>query len=135
MGPRGVPQIEVTFDIDANGILNVTAQDKGSGKSSNVTIKNDRGRLNQADIDRMVSDAERYKDEDDKQRARVAARNKFESYCFNVKQAVEEELEHRMQELQKAASPIMAKLHGNSQQGQQQCGKGGAGGPTVEEMD
>merc|ERR1719422_2324546 len=88
--PRGVPQIEVTFDIDANGILNVTAQDKSTGKSSNVTIKNDRGRLSQADIDRLVSDAERYKDEDDQQRERIAARNQLESYCFSVKQALEE---------------------------------------------
>ncbi|RUS80412.1 hypothetical protein EGW08_011824 [Elysia chlorotica] len=87
--PRGVPQIEVTFDIDANGILNVSAQDKSTGKSENITIKNDRGRLSQADIDRMVADAEKYKEEDEKQRERVSARNHLESYVFNVKQALD----------------------------------------------
>jgi len=88
--PRGVPQIEVTFDVDANGILNVTAVDKSTGKSNNITIRNERGRLSQADIDRMVADAEKFKDEDEKQRERVVARNSLESYIFNVKQAVEE---------------------------------------------
>jgi len=73
--PRGVPQIEVTFDIDANGILNVTAVDKSTGKSNHITIKNERGRLSQSDIDRMVADADKFKDEDDKQRERVTARN------------------------------------------------------------
>jgi len=87
--PRGVPQIEVTFDVDANGILNVTAQDKSTGKSSHITIKNERGRLSQSEIDRMVADAEKYREEDEKQRDRVTARNQFESYIFNVKQAVE----------------------------------------------
>jgi len=87
--PRGVPKIEVTFDIDANGILNVTAKDTSTGKSSNIVIKNERGRLSQSEIDRMVSDAEKYKDEDEKQRERVSARNQLESYIFNVKQAVE----------------------------------------------
>ena len=87
--PRGVPQIDVTFDIDANGILNVSAQDKSMGKSENITIKNDKGRLSQADIDRMVNDAEKYKEEDDKQRKRLSARNQLESYVFSVKQALE----------------------------------------------
>merc|ERR1712213_202838 len=88
--PRGVPQIEVTFDIDANGILNVTAVDKSTGKSNHIAIKNERGRLSQSDIDRMVADAEKFKDEDDKQRERVSSRNQLESYIFNVKQAVED---------------------------------------------
>nr|KAG5711124.1 hypothetical protein BaRGS_004768 [Batillaria attramentaria] len=74
--PRGVPQIEVTFDIDANGIMTVTAQDKSTGKSSHVTIKNDKGRLSKEDIDRMVNDAEKYREEDEKQRQRVEARTK-----------------------------------------------------------
>ena len=86
--PRGVPQIEVVFDIDANGIMTVTAQDKSTGKSSHVTIKNDKGRLSKEDIDRMVNDAERYRDEDEKQRQRVEARNKLEAYVFSVRQAV-----------------------------------------------
>ena len=86
--PRGVPQIEVTFDIDANGIMTVTAQDKSTGKSSHVTIKNDKGRLSKEEIDRMVNDAEKYRDEDEKQRERVDARNKLESYVFSVRQAL-----------------------------------------------
>lgn len=88
--PRGVPKIEVTFDLDANGILNVSAKDSSSGASKNITIKNDKGRLSQKDIDRMVEEAERYKDEDDKQRACISARNQLEGYVFNVKQAVQE---------------------------------------------
>lgn len=88
--PRGVPKIEVTFDMDANGILNVSAKDTSSGKSRNITIRNDKGRLSQADIDRMLSDAEKYKDEDEKQRQKVAARNALEAYIFQVKQATQE---------------------------------------------
>lgn len=86
--PRGVPKIEVTFDLDANGILNVSAKDTSSGNSRNIVIKNDKGRLSQKDIDRMVSEAEKYKEEDDKQRERIAARNQLEGYIFNVKQAL-----------------------------------------------
>ncbi|XP_071794002.1 heat shock 70 kDa protein IV-like [Asterias amurensis] len=88
--PRGVPQIEVTFDIDANGILNVSAKDKGTGKSKSIVIKNEKGRLSQADIDRMLSDAEKYKAEDEAQRERVTARNGLEGYAFSLKQAVNE---------------------------------------------
>ncbi|KAK3755338.1 hypothetical protein RRG08_026068 [Elysia crispata] len=87
--PRGVPQIKVTFDIDANGILNVSAQDKSTGKSENITIKNDKCRLSQEDIDKMLADAERYREEDEKQRERVPARNQLESYVFSVKQALD----------------------------------------------
>ena len=85
--PRGVPQIEVTFDIDANGILNVSAQDKSTGKVNKITITNDKGRLSKEEIDRMVNDAEKYKEEDERQREKVAARNKLENYIFSVKQA------------------------------------------------
>ncbi|XP_062612957.1 heat shock protein 70 B2-like [Saccostrea cucullata] len=88
--PRGVPQIEVEFNLDANGILNVSAMDKSTGKSNKITITNDKGRLSKADIDRMVNEAEKYKDEDEKQRQRIAARNQLESYVFSVKQAAEE---------------------------------------------
>jgi heat shock 70kDa protein 1/2/6/8 len=89
--PRGVPQIEVTFDIDANGILNVSAMDKSSGRENKITITNDKGRLSKEDIDRMVNDAEKYRGEDEKQRERVAAKNGLESYCFNMKQTVEDD--------------------------------------------
>lgn len=86
--PRGVPQIEVEFDIDANGLLNVSAQDKSTGNTKKITITNDRGRLSKEDIDRMVSDAEKYKEEDDKQKERILARNQLENYIYGVKQAV-----------------------------------------------
>jgi len=89
--PRGVPQIEVTFDIDANGILNVSAADKSTGRENKITITNDKGRLSKEEIERMVSDAERYRSEDEKQRERVAAKNSLESYCFNMKSTVEDE--------------------------------------------
>merc|ERR1712217_724396 len=88
--PRGVPQIEVTFDIDANGILNVSAVDKSSGKKENITITNDKGRLSAEDIEKMLADAEKYKAEDDHQKERIAAKNGLESYCFNMKSTVED---------------------------------------------
>ncbi|XP_026048782.1 heat shock protein family A (Hsp70) member 8b [Astatotilapia calliptera] len=89
--PRGVPQIEVTFDIDANGIMNVSAVDKSTGKENKITITNDKGRLSKEDIERMVQEAEKYKAEDDVQRQKVSAKNGLESYAFNMKSAVEDE--------------------------------------------
>merc|ERR1711994_745436 len=89
--PRGVPQIEVTFDIDANGILNVSAQDKASGKSNQITITNEKGRLSQADIDRMVSDAEKYASEDAVQKEKIEAKNGLENYCFSMKNTLADE--------------------------------------------
>uniref|UniRef100_A0A674HBL3 Heat shock protein family A (Hsp70) member 2 n=1 Tax=Taeniopygia guttata TaxID=59729 RepID=A0A674HBL3_TAEGU len=93
--PRGVPQIEVTFDIDANGILNVSAVDKSTGKENKITITNDKGRLSKDDIDRMVQEAEKYKAEDEANRDRVAAKNSLESYTYNMKQTVEEKRKKR----------------------------------------
>ena len=89
--PRGIPKIEVTFDIDANGILNVTAKESGSGKVNNITITNDKGRLSKADIERMLAEAEKYKDEDEKQRKNIDARNTLENYCFQVRGSIEDE--------------------------------------------
>ncbi len=89
--PRGVPQIEVTFDIDANGILNVSAMDKSSGKQEKITITNDKGRLSKEEIEKMVSDAEKFKADDDKQKERIAAKNNLESYCFNMKSTLDDE--------------------------------------------
>uniref|UniRef100_A0A6I8N1U0 Heat shock 70 kDa protein 1-like n=1 Tax=Ornithorhynchus anatinus TaxID=9258 RepID=A0A6I8N1U0_ORNAN len=89
--PRGVPQIEVSFDVDANGILNVTATDKSTGKANKITITNDKGRLSKEEVERMVRDAERYRAEDEAQREKVAAKNALESYAFNMKSAVEGE--------------------------------------------
>jgi len=89
--PRGVPQIEVTFDIDANGILNVSASDTSTGKQNKITITNDKGRLSKEDIERMVNEAEKYKDEDEKQKNRIVAKNGLESYAFNMKSTIEDE--------------------------------------------
>ena len=89
--PRGVPQIEVTFDIDANGIMTVTAHDKGTGKQSNITITNEKGRLSQSEIEKMVQDAEKFKDEDSKVKERIDAKNALESYCFQVKNSLTDE--------------------------------------------
>jgi len=89
--PRGVPQIEVTFDVDANGILNVSAVDKSTGKENKITITNDKGRLSKEEIERMVQEAEKYKTDDDAQRERISAKNALESYCFNMKSTVEDD--------------------------------------------
>lgn len=88
--PRGVPKIEVQFDLDANGILNVAAKDNSTGRQEKITITNDKGRLSKADIDRMLSDAEKYREEDERQKEKIAARNSLETYIFGCKQAVED---------------------------------------------
>merc|ERR1712012_392043 len=89
--PRGVPQIEVTFDIDANGILNVSAADKSTGKAEKITITNDKGRLSKEEIEKMVNDAEKFKADDEKQKERISSKNGLESYCFNMKTTIEDE--------------------------------------------
>ncbi|KAL3070390.1 hypothetical protein niasHS_007934 [Heterodera schachtii] len=88
--PRGVPQIEVTFELDVNGILHVTALDKSTGKSNRIQIKNEKGRLSAAEIQRMLDEAKAFEDEDRKQRERVEARNKLETYCFQVRGSLDE---------------------------------------------
>lgn len=89
--PRGVPQIEVTFELDANGILKVSAVDKGTGKSNSVTIQNDKGRLSQDDIDRMVEEAEKYAEQDKELRGRIEARNLLENYAHNLRNQLGDE--------------------------------------------
>jgi len=89
--PRGVPQIEVSFEIDANGILQVSAMDKGTGKSEKITITAEKGRLSEAEIERMVKEAEMYSDEDKKVKGRIDARNGLESYLYNLKNNIEDE--------------------------------------------
>ncbi|XP_049862236.1 heat shock protein 70 A1-like [Schistocerca gregaria] len=86
--PRGVPQVEVTFDLNADGILTVSAQEKSTGRSRNITIRNDKGRLSKEEIDQMVADAERFKEEDQRQRERIEARHRLEGYALSVKQAL-----------------------------------------------
>merc|ERR1711991_423244 len=89
--PRGQPQIDVTFDIDANGILNVSAMEKSTGKEQKIQIKNDKARMSAEEIERLVQEAERYKSEDDANRARVEAKNALENYCFSVKSSINDE--------------------------------------------
>merc|ERR1712057_145230 len=89
--PRGVPQIEVTFDIDANGILNVTAEDKTTGKKNNITITNDKGRLSKDDVERMVNEAEKYKAEDEAHKGKVEAKNALEGYVFNIRNTLNDD--------------------------------------------
>lgn len=83
--PRGVPQIEVTFDLDANGIMNVSAVEKGTGKSNQIVITNDKGRLSKDDIERMLAEAEKFKEEDEAEGRRVAAKNGLESYAYSLR--------------------------------------------------
>lgn len=149
--PRGVPQINVKFDIDANGILNVSAEDKGSGKSEKIVITNDKGRLSKEDIEKMMQDAEKYKEEDEKYRKKVEARNALENTAYGMKNAVEklsdedkkivtdkvdetiqwlennqsaevDEFEYKKKELEEVCNPIIAKPPPPP-------------GPTVEEVD
>lgn len=89
--PRGVPQIEVAFDIDANGILNVTAKDNSTGKSNKITITNDKGRLSKEDIERMVAEADKYKAEDEAAAARISSKNGLESYAYNLRNSIQDE--------------------------------------------
>jgi heat shock protein 1/8 len=155
--PRGVPQITVTFDIDANGILNVSAEDKASGKSEKIVITNDKGRLSKDDIERMVNDAEKYKEEDDKYRRKVEVINAFEANVFGVKsmidqlsdddkKAVEEkvtetiswidnnrsaeidEIEHMQKEFREFVDPIFSKS-------KTEPAPKAADGPEIEELD
>ncbi|EWC46399.1 glucose-regulated-like protein [Drechslerella stenobrocha 248] len=89
--PRGVPQIEVSFELDANGILKVSAADKGTGKSESITIKNDKGRLSQEEIDRMVEEAEKFAEEDKLVKEKIEARNGLENYAYSLKNQLADE--------------------------------------------
>ena len=95
--PRGVPQIEVTFDVNADGIMNVSAQEKSTGNVKKIQIKNDKGRLSQADIDRMVADAEKYKAQDEEARKKIEAKNSFEGYCYGVRNSINGDLASKVQ--------------------------------------
>merc|ERR1711904_225415 len=108
--PRGVPQIEVSFEIDANGILNVGAEDKGTGQSEKITITNDKGRLSQEEIERMVSEAEEFAEEDKKVREKIEARNALEDY----QEAEKEDFEEKLKEVQEVCSPIISKVYRES---------------------
>jgi len=116
--PRGQPQIEVTFEIDSNGILNVSAEDKGTGKSEKITITNDKGRLTEEEIDRMIKEAEENADADKAVKERIEAKNAFDGYIHSLKSAVEGSLAEKMDEedkekVQEAMSDGMSWLENN----------------------
>jgi len=89
--PRGVPQIEVTFDIDANGILNVSAEDKTTGNKNKITITNDKGRLSKDQIEKMVREAEQYKAQDEKNKEKVEAKNHLENYAYSLRNTLKDD--------------------------------------------
>ncbi|GAB1227730.1 hypothetical protein ENUP19_0353G0026 [Entamoeba nuttalli] len=107
--PREMPQIEVTFDIDANGILNVTAEDKSSGKKNKITITNDKGRLSKEDIDKMIRESEKYKAEDEENKARIEAKNQIENMCYSMKNSIKEMGDKISEEDKKKAEEIIEK--------------------------
>ena len=88
--PRGTPQIEITYDVDSNGILQVSAVEKSSGKAEKITISNESNRLSKEDIERMLNEAEKFKDDDEKVKLRIESKNKLEQYCYNTKSSIGE---------------------------------------------
>lgn len=113
--PRGQPQIEVSFDMDSNGILTVSATEKSSGKSTNIKITNDKGRLSQEEIDRMVEEAEKYKEQDEELRIKIDAKNSLDGYLFQIKSSLKDktissELQEKMDDAQNLLDkPIASK--------------------------
>merc|ERR1712205_94116 len=106
--PRGVPQIEVSFEIDANGILNVGAEDKGTGQSEKITITNDKGRLSQEEIERMVSEAEEFAEAVEK------AIEEANEWLDDNQDAEKEDFEEKLKEVQDVCSPIISKVYRES---------------------
>jgi heat shock protein 5 len=96
--PRGVPQIEVSFDVDANGILSISAHDKGTGKQESLTITSEKGRLSEEEIERMVVEAEEFAEQDAKEKSKVQARNDLEAYLYNLKNSINDTLEGKLSE-------------------------------------
>ncbi|XP_027917589.1 heat shock 70 kDa protein [Vigna unguiculata] len=117
--PRGVPQINVCFDIDANGILNVSAEDKTAGVKNKITITNDKGRLSKEEIEKMVKDAERYKAEDEEVKKKVEAKNSLENYAYNMRNTIKDEKiggklgADDKQKIEKAVEDAIQWLEGN----------------------
>ncbi|BAT76163.1 heat shock 70 kDa protein [Vigna umbellata] len=117
--PRGVPQINVCFDIDANGILNVSAEDKTAGVKNKITITNDKGRLSKEEIEKMVKDAERYKAEDEEVKKKVDAKNSLENYAYNMRNTIKDEkiggklAADDKQKIEKAVEDAIQWLEGN----------------------
>jgi L1 cell adhesion molecule like protein len=159
--PRGVPQINVRFDIDANGILNVTAEDKASGNSEKIVITNDKGRLSKEEIEKMVQDAEKYKEEDEAYEKKVQTMNNFEAMVYGARTTAEslpeedkstldekinemitwidnnrtaeiDEIEHKQQEFTQVLAPFMNAGAGAEAEAEKPSPPGG---PTIEEVD
>ena len=159
--PRGSPQINVRFDVDANGILNVSAEDKASGKSEKITITNDKGRLSKEEIEKMVQDAEKYKEEDEKYAKKIESKNGLENYCYQMKEMVEklegedketvetkvsetlewldanqsaetEEFEAKQKEISDVCTPIMVKMYADEKKAEPEPA---STEPTIEEVD
>ena len=162
--PRGQPQIEITYDVDSDGILNVTALEKSSGKMKNITIKNESGKLSKEEINRMVKEAEQYKAQDDALGEKIGAKNRLESFIYSMKArvkdanpddetfkttleetekwldengstATKEELEEKLKALQSGAPPTSAQA--DASKGGTHDGPSGmqSGAPTVEDID
>tara|TARA_B100001758_G_scaffold162765_1_gene140354 strand:- start:1750 stop:3630 length:1881 start_codon:yes stop_codon:yes gene_type:complete len=159
--PRGSPQINVRFDVDANGILNVSAEDKASGKSEKITITNDKGRLSKEEIEKMVQDAEKYKEDDEKYAKKIEVKNGLENYCYQMKEMVEklegedketvetkvsetlewldanqsaetEEFEAKQKEISDVCTPIMVKMYADEKKAEPEPA---SSEPTIEEVD
>merc|ERR1739846_37841 len=110
--PRGVPQIEVTFEIDANGIMIVSAEDKGTGNKEKITITNDNNRLSPEDIEKMINDAEKFAEEDKKLKERVESRNELESYAYSLKNQIndKEKLGSKITDKEKIEEAVNEKI-------------------------
>ncbi|GJU34585.1 heat shock cognate 70 kDa protein [Tanacetum coccineum] len=149
--PRGVPQINVCFDIDANGILNVSAEDKVGGQKNKITIINDKGRLSKAEIWKVVQEAEIYKAEDGEHKKKVEAKNALENYAYKMRNTINddkvashlpagdkelaepEKFEDKQKELEAIFNPVIAKMYQGSCDGPAAGGSGA--GPKIEEVD
>ena len=101
--PRGVPQIEVSFDVDANGILSISAGDKGTGRTQSLTITSEKGRLSEQEIEKMVKEAEEFAEQDKMEKEKIQSRNELESYLYNLKNSISETLSAKLAEDDKAA--------------------------------
>jgi len=100
--PRGVPQIEVGFDVDANGILSISASDKGTGKIESLTITSEKGRLSEEEIERMVQEAEEFAEQDAAEKSKIQARNDLEAYLYNLKNTINDTLQSKLSEEDKS---------------------------------
>ena len=101
--PRGTPQIEVSFDVDANGILSISAVDKGTGKLETVTITSEKGRLSEEEIERMVKEAEEFAEQDAAEQQKVQARNQLEAYLYNLKNSLTDTLKEKLTDEEKSS--------------------------------